>query len=79
MGACMKCGKLDVTWSHIENCTEGFIVSPCLSCASLRARIEVLEKVVQWAIEASLQVSKDIDAGMVEQFSNELRRKVKKG
>ena len=39
------------------------------------SRIRQLEGVVEWAIEASLQLSRDINSGMVEQFSNALRRR----
>ena len=40
-----------------------------------RSRIRQLEEAVEWAIEASLQLSRDINSGMVEQFSNALRRR----
>jgi len=41
-----------------------------------RLEQNALREVLDWAIEASLQLSKDINSGMVEQFSAELRRRV---
>jgi hypothetical protein len=65
--------EMDITYADTS--------PPCPSCAALRARIEVLEKAIEWAIQYLERDVFNVDEvnALIEWMIDELRRKEKEG